>query len=251
MLSRKYLMAGCVLLVSQVALAEEGSSPIKALSLDYRHEYRTRDRTHYDKLNMSAKLPKDFNFSIETKYKTGTKDTKDKMYSDPVLNAVELTLSKAFYFDNFKISPLIQPEFNSERTEWKFGFSPWYTINSHWAIGGLYRLELTDYANDPDCGYNGDKSCSTDKHRTVNRGDFYIRYSYDRFSTTYKFVYKHGDAIMWGNKHYDYEQEWQFNYAIGDKKEWSPYFTLGDIGRSSRSTERQLRLRMGVVYTFK
>lgn len=41
MLSRKYLMAGCVLLVSQVALAEEGSSPIKALSLDYRHEYRT------------------------------------------------------------------------------------------------------------------------------------------------------------------------------------------------------------------
>ncbi|MEE9668693.1 oligogalacturonate-specific porin KdgM family protein [Kluyvera ascorbata] len=38
---------------------------------------------------------------------------------------------------------------------------------------------------------------------------------------------------------------------LGIKKEWKPYVTFGDIGRSSKSTERQFRLRMGVVYTFK
>lgn len=251
MLSGKYLIAGCVLLTSNVVLAEEYTSPIRSLSLDYRHEYRVRDRTHYDKLNMSAALPGNYNFAIETKYKTGGDDPQDKWYDDPVINAVELTLSKSFTFGNFKIAPLIQPEFNSERTEWKFGFVPWYTFNENWAVGGMYRFEMTDYANDPDCGYNGDKSCSTNKHRTVNRGDLYLRYTLDRFSTTYKFIYKHGDEILWGNQHYDYEQEWQFDYTLGDKKEWKPYVTFGDIGRSSRSTERQFRLRMGVVYTFK
>ena len=102
MLSGKYLIAGCVFLTSPLAQAEQYTSPIRSLSLDYRHEYRVRDRTHYDKLNMSAALPDNYNFAIETKYKTGGNDPQDKWYDDPVINAVELTLSKSFTFGNSK-----------------------------------------------------------------------------------------------------------------------------------------------------
>ncbi|MGR7213989.1 oligogalacturonate-specific porin KdgM family protein [Klebsiella aerogenes] len=226
--------------------------PVKALTFDYRHEYKTRDRTHYDRLVMAAKLPSDWSFGVETKFRSGGHDTKDKAYQDPVLNAVEMTLAKSYYIGNWKLTAIfLQPEFNSQRTEWKTGISPWYTFNDHWAMGGLYRLELTDYAHDDDCISNGDTYCSTGKHKTVNRTDWYLRYTNGRFATTYKFIYKHGDKIMFANEHYDYEQEWQFGYAMGDKKEWSPYITFGDISRSSHSSERQFRLRVGVAYTFK
>jgi len=40
---------------------------------------------------------------------------------------------------------------NSSRTEWNFGVAPWYKINDRWSVGGLYRLELTDYAHEDQC----------------------------------------------------------------------------------------------------
>ncbi|WP_411571067.1 oligogalacturonate-specific porin KdgM family protein [Pectobacterium cacticida] len=224
---------------------------LRNVSMDYRHEYRLRDRTHYDKLSLATQLPNDFSFAVETKFKTGGSDPKDKYYNDTVLNAVEMTLAKKYYVGNWTITPLFQPEFNSSRTEWKVGVSPWYKINDSWSVGGLYRLELTDYAHDDRCNQAGRFYCSTDKHRTVNRVDGYLRYRWDNLSTTYKIIYKYGDAKMFSNQKYDYEQELQFNYALGAKREWSPYVSFGDIGRSSKSSERQLRLRAGVAYTFK
>lgn len=216
-------------------------------SIDYRHEYRTRDRTHFDKLTLATKLPNNYSFAVETKFKTGGSSPQDKYYNDTVLNAVEMTLAKRYNFNKLSITPLFQPEFNSSRTEWKFGVSPWYTINENWAVGGLYRLELTDYAHDN----SGCANCSLNKHRTVNRIDGYLRYNYGDLTTTYKLIYQLGDEILFNNKKYNYEQELQFNYALGQSKEWSPYFSFGDISRSASSSERQLRLRIGIAYTFK
>lgn len=220
------------------------------VSFDYRHEYRVRDRTHFDRLLFSTTLPANYSFSADVKFKTGGSNPVDKYYQDEVLNAVEMTLAKTYQVGNWKIIPLIQPEFNSSRTEWKFGVSPWYTINEHWSIGGLYRLELTDYAHDSVCDTVG-VVCTTNRHRTVNRVDGYFSYSQDDWQLVYKIIYQHGDEDLFANKHYNYEQELQFNYFMGDKKEWSPYITFGDINRSSISSERQLRLRVGVVYAFK
>ncbi|MDX5628235.1 MULTISPECIES: oligogalacturonate-specific porin KdgM family protein [unclassified Brenneria] len=223
---------------------------LRNVSMDYRHEYRLRDRTHYDKLTLATQLPNDFSFAVETKFKTGGSNVKDKAYKDPVLNAVEMTLAKKYQFGNWTISPLFQPEFNSTRTEWKFGVSPWYKINDSWSVGGLYRLELTDYAHDSECTKVG-TVCTTNKHRTVNRVDGYLRYRNGDLTTTYKIIFQHGDENLFAKKKNNYEQELQFNYALGDKKEWSPYISFGDINRSSQSSERQLRLRAGVAYTFK
>jgi len=220
---------------------------LRDVSIDYRHEYRTRDRNHYDKLTLATKLPDNYSFAVETKFKTGGKDTKDKYYYDPVLNAVEMTLAKKFTFGNWSISPLFQPEFNSTRTEWKFGVSPWYKVNESWSVGGLYRLELTDYAHDNASCAN----CTTNKHRTVNRVDGYIRYRWNDLSTTYKIIYMHGDERLFAKKRYNYEQVLHFSYSLGEKRAWSPYFSFGDISRSSLTSERQLRLRTGIAYVFK
>lgn len=220
---------------------------LNAVTMDYRHEYRLRDRTHYDKLTLAAQLPANYSFAVETKFKTGGSNARDKFYTDPVLNAVEMTLAKKYSFGNWSISPLFQPEFNSTRTEWKVGVSPWYKFNDSWSIGGLYRLELTDYAHDN----NSCANCSSNKHRTVNRFDAYFRYNWENLTTTYKIIYMHGDEDLFANKHSNYEQELQIDYALGEKREWRPYVTFGDIARYSNSSERQLRLRMGVAYTFK
>lgn len=225
-------------------------SLINKVSFDYRHDYRARDRTHYDKLTFAAQLPENFSFAVETKFKTGGANTKDKYYNDTVLNAVEMTLAKKYQFGNLSISPLFQPEFNSTRTEWKFGVSPWYKINDSWSIGGLYRIELTDYAHDDVCNTVG-TVCTTNKHRTVNRVDGYLRYRFNDLVTTYKIIYMHGDEDLFANKKTNYEQELQFNYNMGEQKEWSPYISFGDISRSAKSSERQFRFRFGVAYVFK
>ncbi len=81
--------------------------------------------------------------------------------------------------------------------------------------------------------------------------DGYLRYNVANLTTTYKLIYQLGDENLYANKKYNYEQELQFNYALGDKREWSPYISFGDINRSSKSSERQLRLRAGIAYTFK
>lgn len=115
------------------ALADGNTS--RKVSMDYRHEYRTRDMTHYDKLTLSTQLPANYFFAAETKFKTGGKNVKNKYYNDTVLNAVEMTLGKKIIIGNWTVSPIIQPEFNSTRTEWKFGVSPWYKINNRWSVG--------------------------------------------------------------------------------------------------------------------
>lgn len=247
-MDKKILNTLCVLLsLLSIGYSTANDIILRNVSVDYRHEYRIRDRTHYDKLSLATQLPKNFSFAVENKFKMGGSDVKDKYYSDPVLNAVEMTLAKKYSFGSLTISPLFQPEFNSTRTEWKVGVSPWYKINDSWSVGGLYRLELTDYAHDN----SGCANCSTNRHRTVNRMDGYLRYNIANLTTTYKLIYQLGDENLFANKKYNYEQELQFNYALGDKKEWSPYASFGDINRSSKSTERQLRLRAGIAYTFK
>lgn len=237
--------------LSAVFLPPAGADAVKDVTVDYRHGYRLRDRTHYDKLALGASLPDNYVFSVETKFKTGGPDPKDKYYNDIVLNVVEMTLMKNFFYGDWTFTPFIQPEFSSVRTEWKFGVVPWYKINDSWSVGGMYRLELSDYAHDGQCGEAGHDYCSLDKHRTVNRFDAYFRYRWKDLTTTYKYIYMHGDDLLFANKKNNYEQELQFDYVVGANREWRPYVTFADIGRSAWSSERQLRLRLGVAYTFK
>lgn len=180
-----------------MTLLPVSAATLATTTVDYRHEYRLRDRTHYDKLGLSTTLPNNMFIGIETKYKTGGADPKDKFYNDTVLNVVEVTFLKSYYWGKWTLSPFIQPEFNSARTEWKFGVAPWYKINDRWVIGGLYRLELTDYAHEDKCRTGGIDYCDTDRHRTANRFDIYLRNKSDRLTTTYKLVYKHADAKLY------------------------------------------------------
>ena len=87
--------------------------------------------------------------------------------------------------------------------------APWYKINDRGSVGGLYRHELTDYAHDDQCRTGGIDYCDTDRHRTANRFDLYLRNKTDGLTTTCKLVYKHVDAKLFANKHADYEQALQ------------------------------------------
>ena len=129
--------------------------------------------------------------------------------------------------------------------------APGYKINDRWSVGELYRLELTDYAHEDRCRTGGIDYYDTDRHRTTNRFDLYLRNKSDRLTTTYKLVYKHADAKLFASKHDDYEQALQFDYATGNGRVWVPYVTFGDIGRSATSSQRQLRLRTGILYIYR
>ena len=52
---------------------------------------------------------------------------------------------------------------------------------------------------------------------------------------------------MYDNKDWNYEQNLAMNYRIG---KWNPYIEFGDINVGGNSDERQLRLRVGIQYTF-
>jgi len=88
--SLSFLLGAALLCSSAAALA--------TATVDYRHEYRLRDRTHYDKLGLSTTLPDNMFLGVETKFKTGGADPKDKYYNDTVLNVVEVTFLKSYYW---------------------------------------------------------------------------------------------------------------------------------------------------------
>jgi len=85
----QFLLGTTLLLSAATALA--------TATVDYRHEYRLRDRTHYGKLGLSTTLPDNMFLGVETKFKTGGEDPKDKYYNDTVLNVVEVTFLKSYY----------------------------------------------------------------------------------------------------------------------------------------------------------
>ena len=55
------------------------------------------------------------------------------------------------------------------------------------------------------------------------------------------------ERVMWNNKDWNYEQNLAINYRLG---KWNPYIEFGDIGVSGTTDDRQLRLRVGIQYTF-
>ena len=93
-----------------VTLLCTSAAALATATVDYRHEYRLRDRTHYDKLGLSTTLPDNMFLGVETKFKTGGADPKDKYYNDTVLNVVEVTFLKSYYRGNWTLSPFIQPD---------------------------------------------------------------------------------------------------------------------------------------------
>jgi len=64
-------------------------------------------------------------------------------------------------------------------------------------------------------------------------------------------VYKHADAKLFASKYDDYEQALQVDYATGSGRVWGPYVTFGDIGRSATSSQRQPRLRTGILCIYR
>lgn len=55
------------------------------------------------------------------------------------------------------------------------------------------------------------------------------------------------NRVMYDNKDWNYEQNLSMNYRIG---KWNPYIEFGDLSVGNNTDKRQLRLRVGIQYTF-
>ncbi len=65
-MNKKIINTLCIpLSLFSVGYASAADVVLSNVSMDYRHEYRLRDRTHYDKLTLATQLP--YDYSLQSK----------------------------------------------------------------------------------------------------------------------------------------------------------------------------------------
>lgn len=222
---------------------------------DYRHEYRGEYGENFDRICLIGAFENGIGFYVDSSFKSGSErpnageDTLPQGYSegqegDFVTNATEMSLWWGYKIADtgFTITPGIITESTSETT----GYKPYLRLQYNTDFGLWFairpRYDYWRYDNDKADQKNG-------------RIDAWVGYSYGNFGINYNYTYMwalndNADGstrYMFDNKEHNYEHNIAMNYRFG---KWNPYIEIGDISVASNRDDRQLRLRLGIQYTF-
>ena len=222
---------------------------------DYRHEYRGEYGENFDRICLIGAFENGIGFYVDSSFKSGSErpnagdDTLPQGYSegqegDFVTNATEMSLWWGYKIADtgFTITPGIITESTSETT----GYKPYLRLQYNTDFGLWFairpRYDYWRYDNDKADQKNG-------------RIDAWVGYSYGNFGINYNYTYMwalndNADGstrYMFDNKEHNYEHHIAMNYRFG---KWNPYIEIGDISVASNRDDRQLRLRLGIQYTF-
>lgn len=225
--------------------------------LDYRHEYQSSARVHYDRAKMGYFFDSGFDVHLEIMWKnTGNKDVVKKdngsttkpanrdRWGDFESNGHGIIINYAYRPDavpGLTITPTFSVYTSSFWTTYEPGVEVGYKLSPEYTIRGRYRVDF-----DKPRGTNYGRA----DHQKTNRYDFWFDWkpADTNLSMTYNFVWYDTEVIRWNNKKYDYAQEFKIGYRM---KPWTPYVAIGDIkGPDKYNDNRQIRWRAGLSYGF-
>ncbi len=216
---------------------------------DYRHEYRSEWGQNFDRICLIGAFENGVGFYVDSSFKSGTESTNDPEYNegqwgDFVTNATEMSLWWGYKIQGtgFTVTPGIITESTSETT----GYKPYLRLQYNTDFGLWFAIRPRfDY-------WRYDNEKADQKNARI---DAWIGYSHGNFGINYNYTHMWAlndnadgsERVMYDNKDWNYEQNLSMNYRIG---KWNPYIEFGDINVGGNSDERQLRLRVGIQYTF-
>lgn len=216
---------------------------------DYRHEYRSEWGQNFDRICLIGAFENGVGFYVDSSFKSGSEGTDHEDYSegqwgDFVTNATEMSLWWGYKIQGtgFTVTPGIITESTSETT----GYKPYLRLQYNTDFGLWFAIRPRyDY-------WRYDDGRADQKNGRI---DAWIGYSHGNFGINYNYTHMWAlndnadgsERVMYDNKDWNYEQNLAMNYRIG---KWNPYIEFGDISVGGTSDERQLRLRVGIQYTF-
>lgn len=234
------------------------SANAATFTADYRHEYRSEYGENFDRICLIGAFENGVGFYVDSSFKSGssnggrpnaTEDTtptgwNDGQWGDFVTNATEMSLWWGYKIagTGFTITPGIITESTSETT----GYKPYLRLQYNTDFGLWFAIRPRyDYWR-----YDGatadQKNARIDAWIGYNKGNFGINYNYTHMWALNDNA-NGSERVMWDNKDWNYEQNLSLNYRIG---QWNPYIEFGDINVAGNRDDRQLRLRVGIQYTF-
>lgn len=226
--------------------------------LDWRHEYMSTQRVHYDRAKMGYFFDSGFDVHLEIMWKnTGnkkvhkngngstTKPANRDRWGDFESNGHGITVNYAYRPESLpgvSITPTFSIYTSSFWTTYEPGVEIGYKFSPEYGVRARYRLDL-----DKPRGANYTNGVDSQK---TNRYDFWFDWkpADTNLNMTYNFVWYDTEVIRWDNKKYDYAQEFKVGYRM---KPWTPYVAIGDVkGPDKYSDNRQIRWRAGVSVGF-
>lgn len=258
--SKIALGLGAALVATTAVMSTANAAKFTA---DYRHEYRSEYGENRDRICIIGAFENGVGFYIDSSFKSwSSSDTNggpgkeyydDGQWGDFTTNATEMSLwwSHKIEGTGFTISPGIITESTSDTT----GYKPYIRLQYNTDFGLWFALRPRyDYWRYDD-GTMDQKNGRIDAWIGYNKGNFGINYNYTYMWALNGTLKKEGNVItdnvverhMYDGKDHNYEHNLSMNYRFG---QWNPYIEIGDIAVGSEVDDRQLRLRLGIQYTF-
>jgi hypothetical protein len=230
---------GMVVLANNIQAADSGY-------INYRHQYLEDVKLHSDRVLLGIRLENGLGFEGELKYKTGG-GRKDVAFDNTVGDGHEFTADYRYAIDSqWTIAPFVGLVAVENATTYRAGTRLGYKINDQFTLTGRYRYEARKLDRDQ---VDQDVPDRAKRDQHVHRFDAWLGYAPGgKLSYEYNFVYFKADYTRFNGKKTDYEQNLAFKYKWD--KRWQPYVEFGDVKVNSTDNDRQMRLRVGVHYSF-
>ena len=217
---------------------------------DYRHEYRSDQGQNFDRICLIGAFENGVGFYVDSSFKSGSNnsnsdpDYSEGQWGDFTTNATEMSLWWGYKIQDtgFTITPGIITESTNSTT----GYKPYLRLQYNTSFGLWFAIRPRyDY-------WRYDNELADQKNARI---DAWIGYSHGNFGINYNYTHMWdlndnadgSNRVMYDNKDWNYEQNLSMNYRIG---KWNPYIEFGDLSVGNNTDKRQLRLRVGIQYTF-
>ena len=220
-----------VLLICVVLLM---CSNADAASLDFRQEYKSSTDQHASRVKMGHTFDGRFSVGLELKFK----GAEGKFMEDLQSNGSELDLGYRIKLnDQWTLITGMPIEFGSSGATYKPQLRLTYKSDAidGLSLSGRYRLDVKP-----------GEDIKHLRHRyTVNIG-----YKVENWTFGFEGNYYYADNseyLLYNDSRTNYENNLTAHYKIGN---WSPWVEFGDVSVSDDSSQRELRSRIGIRYSF-
>lgn len=205
---------------------------VSAASLDARQEYKHGSEDWASRIKMSGSVDNHF-FGAEMKQK-------GKPFSEWEAADNEFEYGYRFKLnDQWMIQPSMPVTFGSDSVTYKPQVRVQYSFESGLKAKLRYRHEFRDYTSD---------SSNDNRNRSKITGNLDYNWNAFQFGFEANYAEDFANNEWTGGGGADYE--WDYNFKVGYKESdwnWRPYVEFGNVQDSS---DRQLRSRVGITYSF-
>ncbi|KHT65574.1 porin [Photobacterium gaetbulicola] len=198
--------------------------------LDYRQEYKHDQELWASKIKLGAGVGKHY-FGVESQQK-------GHIFDDWKANVSEFEYGYRHTInENWRVIPATLVTFTNSGVTYKPQVQVQYLFDSGVVTKLRYRHQFKDLV---------EKDNQQTSQVTANLAYNYNAFQFELSGNYWKSL---DDIDMFNNK----DSNWDANFKLGYReKDWSlrPYLELGNISVSSDSSDRQLRSRVGITYSF-